>query len=242
VRFHHLANLLYNQTNSYDTTTKVLTKNDRVKCPFKFIKMKRKISKKAIIILITLLVIYWTPFLVIVLSGRPNIIASLDNLPVSDAVLIFGAHITENNKVTPLLKERLDAGKAILETGKSKKIVVSNTENAAKVMAKYLKDQGILPELIEIDIQADKTLDTCMYEKNQYGEERKVIFVSQRYHLPRIIYQCKNAGIKGVAFPAELSGTIDRSQYSLLTKIQTRTSRYFREAGLTWSAFLNIYK
>ena len=203
--------------------------------------MKRKIFKKAIIIVIVLIIIYWLPFVIIVLSGRSNIVFTITDLPDSDVVIIFGTLVNDSGNITPLLEERLEAGKAILETGKANKIIVSNTEAAANVMAKYLYDNGINRNLVEIDIQADKTPDTCSFEKEKHPKSRKMIFVSQGFHLPRLLYQCNQLGVEGIAFPAEVITTIDRSKYSFLTKFQVRTSRYVREAGLTWLAFLNIY-
>ncbi|MDH3324935.1 MAG: YdcF family protein [Candidatus Peregrinibacteria bacterium] len=204
--------------------------------------MKKKIFKKVIIIIVVLIVLYWFPFRVISLSGRSSIVSSVNQLPNSDAVIIFGTLVNESGDITPLLKERLDAGKAILEEGRVKKIVVSNTEVAANVMAEYLFTQGINENLVEIDIQADKTPDTCTYEKENYPENRKLIFVSQGFHLPRLLYQCNQLSVQGTAFPAEALSTIDRSECSFLTKIRVRTTRYAREAGLTWLAFLNIYQ
>ncbi len=203
--------------------------------------MKRKIFKKAIIIIAVLVVIYWLPFMIISLSGRSDIVSATSKLPNSDAVIIFGTLVNESGDISPLLQERLDAGKAILEAGKARSIVVSNTETATNVMANYLLASGIDEDLIEIDIQADKTPDTCSYEKEIYPENRKLIFVSQGFHLPRLLYQCNQLSVQGTAFPAEAVLTIDRSKHSFLTKFRVRTTRYIREAGLTWLVFLNIY-
>lgn len=203
--------------------------------------MKRKIFKKAVIIIAVLIVLYWFPFIIILLSGRSNVIAKIDQLPSSDAVIIFGTLVNDSRDVSPLLKERLDAGKAILEARRAKKVVVSNTEVAANVMADYLFTEGIDRNLVEIDIQAVKTPDTCAYEKEKYPKSRKLVFVSQGFHLPRLLYQCNQLDVQGIAFPAEALGTIDRSEYSFLTKLQVRTGRYIREAGLTLLAFFNIY-
>lgn len=200
--------------------------------------MKRK---KIVIVLLILAVIYWLPFTVTLLENKSDIASSINQLPNSDVAIIFGTLIGKSEEVSPLLKERLEAGKAILASGKSKKIVVSNTKDATDVMANYLYNVGISPNLIEIDRQAEKTPDTCAYEKKEYPEKRKVIFVSQGFHLPRLLYQCKKLGVEGIAFSAEALNTTDRPVYSLLTKLLIRTSRYIREAGLTWLAFLNIY-
>ena len=108
-------------------------------------------------------------------------------------------------------------------------------------MAEYLYHQGVSQNVVEVDIQAEKTPDTCRYEKKEHPEERKIIFVSQKFHLPRLLYQCKQLDVEGIAFPAGAIDIIDDSEYSNFTKFKVRTGRYIREAGLTWLAFLNIY-
>jgi SanA protein len=202
--------------------------------------LKRRILKRYFAALFLLGIIYWIPFGIISLSSRSSIISSIDQLPDSDAVIIFGTLVKESGEVTPLLKERLEAGRAILNAGKSKTIIVSNTKAAAHVMAKYLLQAGVPPHLIEVDTLADKTPDTCLYEKNTHTSARKVIFVSQGFHLPRLLFQCKKLCVNGTAFPAEALNT-DRNDYPLFTKATVRTSRYTREAGLTWLAVLGIY-
>ena len=127
--------------------------------------MKRKIFKRTFAGLLFLGFIYWVPFIIISINSQSNIISSIEQLPNSDVVIIFVTIVNDSGEVTPLLKERLEAGKSILQSGKSKKIVVSNTKNAANIMAKYLYESGISSDLIEVDIHADKTPDTCLYEK-----------------------------------------------------------------------------
>ena len=175
------------------------------------------------------------------LGGQSNIIDSIDGLPEAEVAIIFGTQVT-GSEVSPLLKERLEAGKKMLEIGKVKKVVVSNTKDAADVMAKYLINEGVAEDLIEMDIQAERTPDTCRYELNEHPEKREVIFISQGFHLPRLLFQCKKVGIEGIAFPAETLRAISPSKYSIFTKIYTRAFRYNREAGLTWLAVLHIYK
>lgn len=203
--------------------------------------MKKRTIIRGILISLILFIVFWLPFLIILIMSQYNTFHSINDLPDSDAIIIFGAHITDNQEVSPLLKERLDAGTAIFNEGKIKTIVVSNTEKAAQVMAEYLEDQGIPPKSIEIDTQAVATPDTCTYEIEQHPEKRKLILISQGFHLPRLLYQCSKIGVNGIAFPAESIESIDRSQYSLYTIISTRTNRYLREAALTWLSIVGIY-
>lgn len=161
-------------------------------------------------------------------------------LPTYDAVIVFGT-LVRNKKVSALLKERLDAGIAIFKAHKAKKIVVSNVSRASKVMRQYLIRKGIPSKKIELDISAEKTPDTCRYEKKTFSQKRKLIFVSQGYHLARISYQCNKLGIKGATFAAENIRTNRASIFSSWEVFSIRIGRYFREAGLTWLAFLGVY-
>lgn len=185
-----------------------------------------------------LMLVYWLPFLAITLTSPLQ--KKVAQLPVSEAVIIFGTLVRED-KVSALLKERLDAGIGIIKAGKAKQIVVSNTPEAAAIMRAYLIENGIQADIIEVDGLADKTPDTCQYEKHSYPNNRKLIFVSQGYHLPRIRYQCSQLGVEASLFPAESIRLIRVSLLSSTTVFTTRVGRYFREAGLTWLSFVGIY-
>lgn len=196
--------------------------------------MNKKITK----ILLILLFLYWLPFLYIFVTHQSH--QKIESLPVSDAVIVFGT-LVRDGKVSPLLKERLDASIAIYQANKVEQIVVSNRAKASAVMHQYLLENGIPPEAIAVDNSADKTPDTCRYEKKIYSNPRKLIFVSQAYHLPRIAYQCKKLGITAVSFPAENIRKQRASLFSSFDVFFIRTKRYFREAGLTLLALLGIY-
>ena len=200
-----------------------------------------KASKKVTAIFLVLLVLYWLPFGVILVQGQGSTVASVDQLEKSDAVIVFGTLVNSVGDISPLLKERLDAGKAVLESAKADRVVVSNTAAAAKVMVGYLTAAGVDKNLIDIDPEAVKTPDTCSFEKRNHPKGRRLIFVSQGFHLPRLLYQCRMLGVEGIGFPADAASNIDRSKYSLWTKLRVRSTRYVREAGLTWLAFLRIY-
>lgn len=202
--------------------------------------------KKILLAIAVVIAIYLLPIQIITLTTEHKIIQNISELPESDAIIVFGT-VVRNSQVSPLLKERLEAGKEIYRFNRKQfestpKIVVSNEGVATGTMTEYLHKENIPLKFIEIDTQAEKTPDTCRYEKQQHPNNRKVIFVSQSFHLPRLIYQCKKLNVDGIAFPAENVRTNNQSEYSLFTKTIVRTQRYFREAGLTWLAVLNIYK
>ncbi len=195
--------------------------------------------KKPKNILLIVFILYWLPFLFISIKSNPQ--KKLQALPLSDAVIVFGT-LVRDGTVSPLLKERLDAGIAIYIKGKAYQIVVSNIKKASIVMRQYLLDKGIPPNAIVLDTTAEKTPDTCRHERKTYPTPRKLIFVSQGYHLARIRYQCKKLDVNAVTFPAENIREQRATLFSSFNVFIIRTKRYFREAGLTWLAFLGIYK
>ena len=195
--------------------------------------------KKPKSVLLIVFILYWLPFLFIKLKSNPR--ERLEALPLSDAIIIFGT-LVRDGTVSPLLKERLDAGIAIYIKGKAYQIVVSNRKKASLVMQQYLVKNGIPPSAIALDTTAEKTPDTCRYEKRIHPEQRKLIFVSQGYHLARIRYQCKKLDVTAITFPAENIREHRALLFSSFNVFTIRTKRYFREAGLTWLAFWGIYK
>lgn len=199
----------------------------------------KRLRRLALFLLIGLS-LYLAPWLVVHVFIAPEQ-KSLASLEKADAVLVFGA-LVRNQTISPLQKERLLAAKRLLDEGKVAQIVVSNNPLAAKVMAKYLREHGVPDQQLVIDPKADKTPDTCRSEYALHQDSRKLVFLSQGYHLTRIHYQCSRIGVTGQLFAAEQLGIIDRSQSPWYTKARVRAYRYLREAGLTWLVLVGYYR
>ncbi|MEE9351802.1 MAG: YdcF family protein [Thiotrichaceae bacterium] len=188
-----------------------------------------------------LLLIFWLPLVIAKTHTQlfyyQDDISQLDQ---SDAVIIFGT-LVRNGHISDLLKQRLDTGIAILKQGKANTIVVSNTPKASQAMKTYLLNQGIPESLIEMDVTAERTPDSCRYEKSQHPKSRRLIFVSQNYHLARIVYQCRRLKVSGVAFPADAIQIVNAPKLSMIRKVVIRTQRHIRESVLLWLSVLHIY-
>lgn len=109
-------------------------------------------------------------------------------------------------------------------------------------MKNYLLKEKIPSKNILLDTSAVKTTDTCRYLKTNYSQNKKLIFISQGYHLPRIKYQCEKIGVAAELFPAETLQQNRKSLFSSFEVLTIRTTRYFREAGLTLLAVIDVYK
>ena len=160
------------------------------------------------------------------------------DLTAADAALVFGALVHDGN-ISPLHKERLDAAIDLLNKGLISTIVVSNTSQAANVMANYLQSAGIPENQIEIDGFAYKTSDTCQYEHAR-NTPRDVILISQSFHIPRLTMLCLQQGISAQTIAAEHYRPALPQQLSTWRIFQIRTRRHTREVILLWVHLLSL--
>ena len=173
-----------------------------------------------------------------VLSMQTDIQRAQESAP-ADAALIFGA-LVRGGQISPLHRERLETGIALFEAGKARKLVVSNAPKAAMIMAEYLRDRGIPDTAIEVDPNALKTPHTCVNEVERH-RQRSVILISQRFHLPRIAYQCRKHGLTGQYVEADQPHGEISSTRSPVAVMRIRATRYVREAVLVWASLIGAY-
>lgn len=200
-----------------------------------------KQRQKIIFYTLGIVLVFCSPWIFVQTSTRKNTHTTIDTLPTSDVVIIFWTLVNESGAISPLLKERLEGGKMIYDAGKTQKIVVSNTPFAASVMKDYLAEKWVASWDIYLDTWAVTTVDTCLFEKQQHPNWRSAIFVSQGFHIPRVVYQCHREWVQWVGLVVDRLGIIDRSQYTPWTKLRIRSGRFFREALFDWAAILKIY-
>lgn len=164
--------------------------------------------------------------------------SSAEDIDHADAAIVFGA-LVRDGRISPLHEERLRAAIDLLDRQVVQSIVVSNTRDAALRMALFLEDQGIPRTAIEIDDQAVKTPDTCRYEVSR-GLERRVIFISQGFHIPRLSWLCEREGLSGQSLAAEAYRAADAGSLPFWRVAQIRLHRHLREAVLFWAALVGL--
>ena len=173
-----------------------------------------------------------------ILTAHTSILRA-DESGRADAALIFGA-LVRGGQISPLHAERLDTGVELFNAGKVETLVVSNAPKAAAIMAEYLRDQGIPSASIELDTNALKTPHTCANEI-EGDQDRSVILISQRFHLPRIAYQCRKLGLTGQYVEADQPHEEVSSARSPIAVLKVRARRYLREAALVWVSLVGAY-
>lgn len=186
-----------------------------------------KIIKKnfIILIIIILLLMCFTPFIIngyVKSSVKDNIISeeNLDSIDV-DCILILGAGLKPDGTPNKMLQERLDKGIELYKKEIAEKLLLSGDNgqmeyNEVNAMKDYVIDAGIPPEDIFLDHAGFSTYES-VYRARDIFQVKKVIIITQKYHLFRALYIADGLGL-------DAYGVIpDSKEYS------GQTYREFRE-------------
>lgn len=124
-----------------------------------------------------------------------------------DCILVLGAGI-RGNSPSPMLEDRLLTSIELYNNHKSSKIIVSgdhgkNDYDEVNVMKDYLIEHGIPSEDIFMDHAGFSTYDSIYRAKNIF-ESKKIIIVSQEYHLYRALYISRKLDIEAYGVSANL--------------------------------------
>lgn len=149
----------------------------------------------------------------------------------ADCIMVLGAGIKDRETPSPMLKDRLDTAVKMYEEGVAPKILLTGDNgtlehNELHVMLKYMRDAGINDEDIFCDHAGFSTYDS-MYRAKDIFKVKKLIIVTQNYHLYRSIYiadklELKAAGV--AADQAEYGGQSVRE----LREVAARIKDYFK--------------
>ncbi len=120
--------------------------------------------------------------------------------------IVFGAGVWSSGEPSPVLYDRIVTAVELYRAKRVGKILMSGdnpTENYDEptAMKETAVKLGVPAEDVVLDFAGRRTFDTCYRAKEIFGVE-KAILVSQKFHLPRAIYLCENAGIDSLAVTA----------------------------------------
>lgn len=124
-----------------------------------------------------------------------------------DAILVLGAGIW-GDKPSPMLEDRLLTAISLYEEGVSPKIIMSGDHgrkdyDEVNLMKNYGKEKGIPSENIFMDHAGFSTYESLYRAKEIFGV-KKIIIVTQKYHLYRSLYIANKLGIEAVGVPADI--------------------------------------
>ncbi len=141
------------------------------------------------------------------LSSVP-FIRSIDQLtPHPDAVLILGAGIEDNGEPSDALTDRLIVGERVSRAVEAPMLLTGDggqfRRDEVTVMNAWLIKLGASPDRMVIDNEGFRTYESCKRAAEVY-HLKKVVLITQRFHLGRAIYLCRSFGLDTVGVPANL--------------------------------------
>ena len=135
----------------------------------------------------------------VVQSTKKYIHASADELQKHEVVLIPGALVFSDGRLSNMTKDRADKGIELYQKGLVNKILVSgdhgtNGYDEVNTIRNYILEKGIPAEDVFMD-HAGFTTFNSMYRARDIFKVRDMIIVTQDFHLPRAVFLARSLGM-----------------------------------------------
>lgn len=169
-------------------------------------------KKKTKIILITIMtIIVLSPLLInlyVIFNTTSNIIIKEEYQQLKDVdyILVLGASV-RRERPSPMLEDRLKKTIELYNINTQNKILVTGDHtkedyDEVTIMKNYLLENNIPEEKIIMDPAGVSTYDSIFRVQKQL-KAKKIIIVSQKYHLYRALYIANSLGIEAYGVPAD---------------------------------------
>ena len=122
-----------------------------------------------------------------------------------DCILVLGCKVGADGTLSHMLEDRLRQGVALYELGAAPKLLMSGDHGTAEydevdAMKRYAVDAGIASQNVFMDHAGFSTYES-VYRAKEVFQVRRVIIVTQEYHLYRALMVAREMGLEayGVA-------------------------------------------
>ena len=168
----------------------------------------KKILKYGITIIIIIVIIVLGINLYVRKSTSKQIMNENDCAKLSDVdcIIILGAGIW-GDKPSPMLEDRLLEGIKLYQNNVSDKIIMSGDHgrkeyDEVNIMKNYAIEKGIPSENIFMDHAGFSTYES-IYRARDIFKAKKIVIVTQKYHLYRALYIANQLGIEAYGVGAD---------------------------------------
>ncbi len=192
--------------------------------------MKKKVFGKVIAVLFSLglamLAVVFGINAYVVKSVEGRIITEQTAAEISDAdcILVLGAGV-RNGAPSAMLRDRIDAGASLYMAGASPKIIMSGDHGRKDYdEVNVMKTEAINAGVPSVDVFMDHagfSTYESMYRAKEIFGAKKIIIVTQQYHLYRSLYIAEQLGLEayGVAAnPRRYAGATYREVREVLAR------------------------
>lgn len=124
-----------------------------------------------------------------------------------DCIIVLGASVRNGDTPSPMLEDRLKKGMALYFAGAAPKILMSGDHgseyyNEVGVMKHYAVERGVNADDVFLDHAGFSTYESMYRAKEIFGA-KKVLIVTQSYHLTRAVYDARKLGLIAYGVAAE---------------------------------------
>lgn len=167
---------------------------------------KRKALKITVIVLCSLFLLgLISVFAVngyVVAKGKDRIISTDKAATITDVdcIIVLGCQVKEDGTLSHMLRDRLSRGVELYHAGAAPKLLMSGDHgrtnyNEVGAMKQYAIDNGVPSQDVFMDHAGFSTYET-MYRAKEIFQAKKVIIVTQEYHLYRAVYIAQALGLE----------------------------------------------
>ena len=124
-----------------------------------------------------------------------------------DCVLVLGCGLEADGSPSPMLHDRLQQGVALYQKEAAPKLLVSGDHgreeyDEVNAMKRFAEEQGVPSEDVFMDHAGFSTYGS-VYRARDIFQVRRMVIVTQEYHLSRALYIAKRLGIEAWGVPAD---------------------------------------
>ena len=124
-----------------------------------------------------------------------------------DCILVLGCYVHENGNPSDMLHDRLQMGVELYDLGAAPKLLMTGDHgregyDEVDAMKRFAVETGIPSENVFMDHAGFSTYES-MYRARDIFQAKKIIIVTQRYHLHRALYIAKALGLDAYGVSAD---------------------------------------
>jgi vancomycin permeability regulator SanA len=135
-----------------------------------------------------------------------------------DCVLVLGAGVRPDGTPSAMLYDRVTVACDLYETTQGKIPLLMSGDhtgdyNEVGVMKNLATEWGVPSERVFLDHEGDSTFESLWRARTVFGA-KKLVIVTQQYHLHRALYIARELGMEAVGVSADLRPYRKQAQYS----------------------------
>lgn len=144
-----------------------------------------------------------------------------------DCILVLGCYVHENGNPSDMLHDRLRRGVELYDLGAAPKLLMTGDHGRTNydevdAMKRFAVEAGIASENVFMDHAGFSTYES-MYRARDIFQAKKIIIVTQEYHLYRAIYIAERLGLEAYGVNADYRsyhGQFSRDVREILARVK----------------------